>query len=82
MLQALCHRVISQATNVNFVVTEQSENGLPRLNKKGAAKAKSRRERLAAALRRNLQRRKIQQGSRKIAPGQGNLVVKGTDNSE
>ena len=46
-----------QATGVKIVVNEQLKNGQPRLSEKGAAKAESRRLRLAAALRQNLRRR-------------------------
>lgn len=73
---------MSQATGVKIVVSEQLKNEQPRLSEKGAAKAESRRLRLAAALRQNLRRRKTQKVARKTARSLDNLDGRLTGGNE
>lgn len=63
--------------NVDSVVNKQPPKQQTILSDKGKAKAELRQERLAAALRRNLKRRKTQQGGRQTQLEADDLAVSG-----
>ena len=61
-------QLIKRATNVEGIVNKPPPRQQTNLSDRGQAKAELRRARLAAALRKNLKRRKMQQGGRETLP--------------